>query len=73
MSENIDDIIEKIKNNSKEENEQLARSLKSKLDDEQTAKLHKLMSDKALINKIMTSQEIKRLMQKSGGDGNGHK
>lgn len=73
MSENIDDIIKSIKNNSKEENDRLVSEMKSKLNNEQTEKLNKLMSNKALMNKLMSSDEIKRLMKKLGGETNGHK
>lgn len=73
MSDNIDDIIRKIRSNSKTENEILANELKSRLSSEQTKTLDKLLSDKELMKKMMSSDEVKRLMEKLGGDRNGHK
>ena len=55
------------------ENEILANELKSRLSSEQTKTLDKLLSDKELMKKMMSSDEVKRLMEKLGGDRNGHK
>ncbi|MBR5498221.1 MAG: hypothetical protein IKV76_09610 [Clostridia bacterium] len=73
MSDNIDDIIRRIRSNSKEANETLAEELKSRLSAEQTKSLNKLLSDKELMKKMMCSDEVKRMMEKLGGDKNGHK
>ena len=73
MSDNIDDIIRRIRSNSKEANESLAEELKSRLSAEQTKSLNKLLSDKELMKKMMCSDEVKRMMEKLGGDKNGHK
>lgn len=73
MADNIDDIIRKIKNNSKEENENLADELKSKLSNEQTKSLNNLLSNRELMKKLMSSDEVKRMMEKFGGDNSGHK
>ena len=72
MSDNIDDIIRRIRSNSKEANETLAEELKSRLSAEQTKSLNKLLSDKELMKKMMCSDEVKRMMEKLGGDKNGH-
>lgn len=71
MADNIDDIIRKIKNNSKEENENLADELKSRLSDEQTKSLNNLLSNRELMKKLMSSDEVKRMMKKFGGDNSG--
>ena len=73
MSDNIDDIIRRIRSNSKEANETLAEELKSRLSAEQTKSLNKLLSDKELMKKMMCSDDVKRMMEKLGGDKNGHK
>lgn len=73
MSDNIDDIIRRIRSNSKEDNEALADEMKSRLSAEQKKSLNKLLSDKELMKKMMCSDEVKRMMEKLGGDKNGHK
>ena len=73
MSDNIDDIIRKIRSNSKTENEILANELKSRLSSEQTKTLDKLLSDKELMKKMMCSDEVRRMMEKLGGGKDGHK
>lgn len=73
MQDNINDIIIQIKNNSKEENKKLAEKLKNGLSESQSDALGKLMSDKALVNKLLNSEEAKKIMNQLGGDKNGHK
>lgn len=73
MADNIDDIIGKIKNNSNEENRKLAEELKSGLSASQSETLQKLLSNKALVKKLLESDQAKNLMNKLGGDKNGHK
>lgn len=73
MSDNIDDIIRMIRSNSKEDNEALADEMKSRLSAEQKKSLNKLLSDKELMKKMMCSDEVRRMMEKLGGDKNGHK
>lgn len=73
MQDNINDIIVQIKNNSKEENKKLAEKLKNGLSESQSDALGKLMSDKNLVNKLLQSDEAKKIMNQLGGDKNGHK
>lgn len=73
MQDNINDIIIQIKNNSKEENKKLAEKLKNGLSESQSDALGKLMSDKNLVNKLLQSDEAKKIMNQLGGDKNGHK
>lgn len=72
MAENIDDIIRKIKTNSNEENKKLAEDLQKGLSEKQSESLHKLLSNKELVKKIMESDQAKNIMKKFGGDKNGH-
>lgn len=73
MSDSFDDIIRKIRSNSKEENKKLADEMKSGLTDEQSRSLNALISNRELMKKLMESDEAKNIMKKLGGDGNGHK
>lgn len=73
MSDNLDNIINKIKNNSKEENKQLAQEMKRNLTEEQTQSLNKLMSDKELVKKLFACEQVQQIIKKIGGDNNGYK
>ena len=73
MADNIDDIIGKIKNNSNDENKKLAENLMKSLSDSQTQTLQKLLSDKESLRKMLSSDQAKNIMNKLGGDKNGHK
>lgn len=73
MAENIDDIISKIKNNSNEENKKLAEELQGGLSRSQNEALQKLMGDKEMLKKIFESDKMKNIIDKLGGDKNGHK
>ena len=73
MADNIDDIICKIKNNSNDENKKFAENLMKSLSDSQTQTLQKLLSDKESLRKLLSSDQAKNIMNKLGGDKNGHK
>lgn len=73
MPENIDEMINKIKNNSAQENKKLVEDLTGNLSQEQKTALDKLMSDKSLLQKIFSNEKVRDLMNKIGGDANGHK
>lgn len=73
MADNIDDIIGKIKNNNSNENKKLAENLMNSLSESQSQTLQKLLSDKALMQKLLSSDQAKNIMKKLGGDKNGHK
>ena len=73
MSENIDNIIGKIKNNSNDENKKLAENLMNSLSESQSQTLQKLLSDKEALRKLLSSDQAKNIMKKIGGDKNGHK
>ena len=73
MADNIDDIIGKIKNNSNDENKKLAENLMKSLSDSQTQTLQKLLSDKESLWKLLSTDQAKNIMNKLGGDKNGHK
>lgn len=72
MSNNIDEIIEKIKKNNKEENQKLAEDLKSGLSESQNQALGKLLSNSGLMKKLLESDEAQDIMKKIGGDDSGH-
>lgn len=72
MGNNIDDLIEKIKHNSREENRELAEDLKKGLSNSQSDALSKLLSNKELMKKLLDSDEAKNIMNKLGGDKSGH-
>lgn len=73
MPENIDGIINKIKNNNEQENKKLAEDMANSLSPEQKATLSKLMNDKSLLQKIFSNEKFREIMNKIGGDVNGHK
>lgn len=73
MADNLDNIINKIKNNSKEENKQLAQEMKRNLTEEQAQSLNKLMSDKELVKKLFASEQVQQIIKKIGGGNNGYK
>lgn len=73
MSDNMDDIIGKIKNNSSEDNKKLAEEMRNKLTPEQAKAFNKLLGNKSLVEKLLNSDEAKNIMNKLGGDGDGHK
>lgn len=70
--DNLDDIISKIKNNSKAENKKLAEDLQKNMSEEQSDAFNKLLSNKTLMQKILASDEAKKIMNKLGGDTDGH-
>lgn len=70
---NINEIINRIKKNSEEENKQLADDLKAKLSENQTDALRKLLSDKKLVAELMNSPQAQEILRNIGGDKNGHK
>lgn len=73
MPENIDEMIEKIKNNNADENRRLAENLKNNLSPEQKSSLDRLMNDSNLMQKLMSNSKVQGIMKKLGGDSNGHK
>ena len=73
MPENIDGIINKIKNNNEQENKKLAEDMANSLSPEHKAALSKLMNDKSLLQKIFSNEKFREIMNKIGGDVNGHK
>lgn len=73
MSDNFDDMINKIKSNSDDENRKLASNLRENLSEEQSAKLNSLLSNKDLMAKLMASDAVKNILSKIGGEQNGHK
>ncbi len=73
MSDNIDEMINKIKNNSADENKKLANELQSNLNEEQSKKLGSLLANKELMDKLMTSDAVKNIMNKLGGGSDGNK
>ena len=72
MPENIDEMITKIRNNSEQENKKLAQDLTDSLSQEQKTALDKLMKDKSLLQKIFSNDKVREIMNKIGGDENGH-
>lgn len=72
MSDNFDELINKIKNNTAEENKKLADNLQQHLTSEQSAKLNELLADSGFIKKIMSSDAVKNIINKIGGECNGH-
>ncbi len=73
MAENLDDLVNRIRSNSKEENKKLAEEMRNNLSDEQAQSLNKLISNKELMRKLLSSEEAKNIINKLGGDNNGHK
>lgn len=72
MSDNLEDMISHIKNNTDEENKALASHLQGRLSAEQTAKLNGILSNSDLLEKLMSTDAVKNIMKKLGGDQNGH-
>ncbi len=73
FTDNIEEIINKMKNNSEQENRELAKELTGNLSQGQNDALARLLSDKALVTKLMNTPQAKEILRKMGGDGNGHK
>ncbi|MBQ7961158.1 MAG: hypothetical protein IJ289_01050 [Clostridia bacterium] len=69
---NIEEIIKRMKNNSEEQNRQLAKELTQNLSQGQNDALSRLLSDKALVTKLMNTPEAQEILKKMGGDKNGH-
>ena len=70
--DNIEDIINRMKNNSEQENKELAKELTQNLSQNQNDALVRLLSDRALVTKLMNTPEAKSILKKMGS-GNGHK
>ena len=62
-----------MKNNSEQENKELAKELTKNLSEGQSDALSRLLSDNALVTKLMNTPQAREIMKKLGGDGNGHK
>lgn len=71
--DNINEIINKIKNNTENENKQLAEELKANLSEKQNNALGRLLSDKKLVAELLKSPEAKEILRKVSGDENGDK
>ena len=72
MSDNIDEIINKVKNNSSEENKKMVEGIINNLSESQSRTVQNVLSDKELIKKLLSSEQAKNLIKKLGGDKNGH-
>ena len=72
MADNIDEIINNVRNNSDSENKKLAEDIMKNLSESQSRTLQRVLADKALMNKLLSSDQAKKLMNKLGGDKNGH-
>lgn len=72
MSDNLEDMISHIKNNTDEENRELASSLQESLSAEQSSKLNGILSNRELLNKLMASDAVKNILSKLGGGQNGN-
>lgn len=73
LMNNIEEIIKRMKNNSEEQNRQLAKELTQNLSQGQNDALSRLLSDKALVTKLMNTPEAQEILKKMDGDKNGHK
>lgn len=73
LMNNFEEIIKRMKNNSEEQNRQLAKELTQNLSQGQNDALSRLLSDKALVTKLMNTPEAQEILKKMGGDKNGHK
>ena len=73
MPENIDEMINRIRNNNEQENKKLAEDLTNSLSQEQKTALDKLMNDNSLLQKIINNEKVREIMNKIGGEQNGHK
>lgn len=72
LMNNIEEIIKRMKNNSEEQNRQLAKELTQNLSQGQNDALSRLLSDKALVTKLMNTPQAQEILKKMGGDKNGH-
>ena len=72
LMNNIEEIIKRMKNNSEEQNRQLAKELTQNLSQGQNDALSRLLSEKALVTKLMNTPEAQEILKKMGGDKNGH-
>ena len=72
MSDNIDEIINKVKSNSGEDNKKLVEGIMNNLSENQSRTVQNILSDKELIKKLLSSEQAKNLINKLGGDKNGH-
>ena len=72
MAHNIAEIINNVINNSDSENKKLAEDIMKNLSESQSRTLQRVLADKALMNKLLSSDQAKKLMNKLGGDKNGH-
>ena len=72
MSDNIDEIINKVKNNSSAENKKMVEGIINNLSESQSRTVQNILSDKELIKKLLSSDQAKNLINKLGGDKNGH-
>lgn len=73
MPENIDEMINRIRNNNEQENKKLAEELANGLSQEQKTALDNLMNDKSLLQKIVNNEKVREIMNRIGGEQNGHK
>lgn len=73
MPDNSENMFDKIKNNTEEENRALAAKLHSNLNSEQIEKLNSILADSNLMNKLMSTEIFRKMMNKAGGEQNGHK
>lgn len=72
MSDNIDEIINKVKSNSGAENKKFVEGIINNLSESQSRTVQNILSDKELIKKLLSSEQAKNLINKLGGDKNGH-
>lgn len=68
MSDNIDEIINKVKSNSSAENKKMVEGLINNLSESQSHTVQNILSDKELIKKLLSSEQAKNLINKLGGD-----
>ena len=68
MSDNIDEIINKVKSNSSAENKKIVEGLINNLSESQSHTVQNILSDKELIKKLLSSEQAKNLINKLGGD-----
>lgn len=71
--DNLDNIIDKIKNNNEKENKELAEKLTENLSPSQNDALSKLLSDKKLVAQLLKSPKAQEILRNLSGDKNGHK
>ena len=68
--DNIEKIINRMKNNSEQENKDLAKELTQNLSQGQSDALSRLLNDRALVTKLINTPEAKEILRKMGGDIN---